>query len=210
MFTRLGFGTFALSVMCFPARSQAPKPGPPCKLGEPHPLAIVIDHAPAEVEYPGGQIHIVFKNVSDHTITVLRANPEVLYLADVVDSAGRKVPLTEAGRGLYAPPTSTSVYASSGLGITYVDLAPGQESQISWSIASYFDISKPDKYRVTVSRTFLGKSICSNTGSEQEFDWTRILGRFLEDYKFGPGRRHALRLQEEIAQILGATTAAQQ
>ena len=154
----------ALSVLCWPARSQPPKRGPPCKLGEPHPVAIVIDHPPpAEVEFPGGRIHIVFKNVSDRTITVLRGNPEALYLADVVDSAGRKVPLTEAGKGLYAPPTPTTVYASSGLALEDVDLAPGQESQVAWSIASYFDISKPAKYRITVSRTFLGQSICSNT-----------------------------------------------
>ena len=32
-------------------------------------------------------------------------------------------------------------------------------------------------------------------GSPQEFDGTRILGCFLEDHKFGPGRGHALGLQ---------------
>ena len=33
-------------------------------------------------------------------------------------------------------------------------------------------------------------------GSPQEFDWTRILGCFLEHDEFGPGRGHALSLQE--------------
>jgi hypothetical protein len=32
-------------------------------------------------------------------------------------------------------------------------------------------------------------------GSTREFDWTRILGRFLENYEFGLGRRHPLGLQ---------------
>jgi hypothetical protein len=36
-------------------------------------------------------------------------------------------------------------------------------------------------------------------GSPREFDRTRILGCFLEDHKFGPGRGHALSLQEQIA-----------
>lgn len=32
-------------------------------------------------------------------------------------------------------------------------------------------------------------------GSPQEFDCSRILGRFLEDHEFGPGCSHALSLQ---------------
>jgi len=35
-----------------------------------------------------------------------------------------------------------------------------------------------------------------NGGSPQEFVGTRIIGRFLEDHEFGPGRRHTLALQE--------------
>jgi hypothetical protein len=33
------------------------------------------------------------------------------------------------------------------------------------------------------------------SGSPREFDRTRVLGCFLEDHKFGPGRCHALSLQ---------------
>jgi hypothetical protein len=39
------------------------------------------------------------------------------------------------------------------------------------------------------------KPILTIFGSPQEFDGTRILGCFLEDHKFGPGRGHALGLQ---------------
>jgi hypothetical protein len=35
-------------------------------------------------------------------------------------------------------------------------------------------------------------------GSPQEFGGTRILGCFLEDHKFCPGRGHALGLQQQI------------
>jgi hypothetical protein len=38
-------------------------------------------------------------------------------------------------------------------------------------------------------------------GSAQEFGWTRILGHFLEDYKLGSSRGHALGLQQQIAQV---------
>ena len=41
-------------------------------------------------------------------------------------------------------------------------------------------------------------------GSEQEFDEGRILGRFLDDYEFGPSRRRAPRLEQQIPQILVA------
>jgi hypothetical protein len=39
-------------------------------------------------------------------------------------------------------------------------------------------------------------------GSEQEFGGSRILGCFLEDHELGPGRRHALGLQQQVAQVL--------
>jgi len=42
----------------------------------------------------------------------------------------------------------------------------------------------------------------SKSGSPQEFDGTRILGRFPEDHKFGVGRRYALRLKQQVAQVL--------
>ena len=47
-------------------------------------------------------------------------------------------------------------------------------------------------------------------GSEQEFAEPRILGGFLENQEFGLGRRHALDLQQQVAQILVSPTAAQQ
>jgi hypothetical protein len=42
-------------------------------------------------------------------------------------------------------------------------------------------------------------------GLPQEFGGTRILGRFLEDYEFGPGRGHTPSLQQQIAGVLVAT-----
>src|SRR6516165_1068237 len=52
---------------------------------------------------------------------------------------------------------------------------------------------------------FLPSGIDAHTnrkrGSPQESDETRILGRFLEDYEFGSGRRHSLGLQQAVAQI---------
>jgi hypothetical protein len=39
-------------------------------------------------------------------------------------------------------------------------------------------------------------------GSPQEFDGTRILGRFPEDHKFGLGRRYVPRLKQQVAQVL--------
>jgi hypothetical protein len=47
-------------------------------------------------------------------------------------------------------------------------------------------------------------------GSPQEFDGTRILGGFPENHKFGPGRSHALSLQQQVAQVFIGTAAAQQ
>ena len=41
-------------------------------------------------------------------------------------------------------------------------------------------------------------------GSPQEFDGTRILGRFPEDHKFGLGRRYALRLEQQVARVIFA------
>ena len=39
------------------------------------------------------------------------------------------------------------------------------------------------------------------SGSAQEFDGTRILGRFPEDDEFGLEGGHPLRLQQEVAEI---------
>ena len=47
-------------------------------------------------------------------------------------------------------------------------------------------------------------------GSPQEFDGARILSRFPENHEFGPGRRHALALQQQVAQVLVSPPAAQQ
>jgi len=47
-------------------------------------------------------------------------------------------------------------------------------------------------------------------GSAREFDEARILGCFLENHKFGPGGRHALGLQQQVAKVLVAATAAEQ
>ena len=46
-------------------------------------------------------------------------------------------------------------------------------------------------------------------GSEQEFDRRRILGCFLENHEFGLGRCHALGFQQEIPQVLMASTTEQ-
>ena len=153
----------ALFMMCLPDGAQPPKRGAPCQAGEPHPLAIIIDHSPPNYAGVGPWIHITFKNVSDHTLKIRKDNPEVLYLADIVDSAGRKVALTEVGRSFYSPPTPTSVFVSSGEITADVDLAPGQDLQSIWGVDAYYDMSKPGKYRVTVSRTFENQTICSNT-----------------------------------------------
>lgn len=48
------------------------------------------------------------------------------------------------------------------------------------------------------------------TGSEQEFDGDCILGRFLEYHEFGSGHGHALGLQQEVAKVFVAASAAQQ
>ncbi len=50
----------------------------------------------------------------------------------------------------------------------------------------------------------------SLTGSPQEFDQTRILGRFLEHDEFGPSGRHALGFQEQVAEVFVAAAASQQ
>ncbi len=126
-------------------------------------MAILIDHSPPNYAGAGPWIHIAFKNVSDQTLKVRKGNPETLYLADILDSTGRKVALTEVGRNFHAPPTPTTVFASSGLGTVDVDLAPGQDLQSIWGIDGYYDMSKPGKDRVTVSRTFANQTICSNT-----------------------------------------------
>jgi hypothetical protein len=42
-------------------------------------------------------------------------------------------------------------------------------------------------------------------GSAQEFVETRILGCFLKNDEFGLGDRHALRLEQEIGEVLVAT-----
>jgi hypothetical protein len=47
-----------------------------------------------------------------------------------------------------------------------------------------------------------------NMGSEQEFDGGRILSRSLDHHEFGPGGRHALRLEQQIPQILVAAAPA--
>ena len=152
----------ALAAM-LPAFGQPPKPGVPRQPGEPHPTAILIDHSPPSYAGVGPWIHITFKNVSDQTLRVRKGNPEVLYLAAVSDSAGRKVALNEFGGRFFAPPTPTTVFVSSGLVTGDVDLAPGQDLQSIWRVDTYYDMSKPGKYRVTVSRTFEGLTICSNT-----------------------------------------------
>ena len=46
-------------------------------------------------------------------------------------------------------------------------------------------------------------------GSAQEFVETRILGGFLKDDEFGLGGRHALGLEQQIAQILVAAAPSQ-
>ncbi len=152
----------ALAAM-LPAFGQPPKPGVPCQPGEPHPMAILIDHSPPSYAGAGPWIHISFKNVSDRTLKVRKGNPESLYLADILDSTGRKVAFTEVGRYFHAPPTPTTVYKSFGEVTADVDLAPGQDLQSIWGVDAYYDMSKPGKYRVTVSRTFEGQTICSNT-----------------------------------------------
>ena len=116
----------ALSMMCLPAGAQPPKPGPPCQPGEPYPMAIIIDHTLPNSVGVGPRIHITFKNVSESTLKVRKNNPEVLHLAAVADSAGRKMPLTEFGRRLSAPSTPTTVFVSSGEVTADVDLAPGK------------------------------------------------------------------------------------
>ena len=47
-------------------------------------------------------------------------------------------------------------------------------------------------------------------GSEQQFDSARILGCFSESDEFRLQRRHALGLEEEVAQVLVAATATEQ
>ena len=51
------------------------------------------------------------------------------------------------------------------------------------------------------------KEVETKNGSEQEFDGRCILGRFLDHHEFGPGGRHALRLEQQISQVLVAAAA---
>ena len=69
---------------------------------------------------------------SDRTLKVRKDNPEVLYLAHIVDFAGRKVALTELGKRFHSPPTPTTVFVSSGEVTADDDLAPGQDLQSIW------------------------------------------------------------------------------
>ena len=53
-------------------------------------------------------------------------------------------------------------------------------------------------------------AVLRSTGSPQEFDQTRILGRFLEHDEFGPSGRHTLGFQEQVAEVFVAAAASQQ
>src|SRR5580692_3510885 len=56
------------------------------------------------------------------------------------------------------------------------------------------------------SPSIRGTELSSKFGSAQEFVEARILGGFLKNDEFGLGDRHALSFEQQIAEILVATT----
>ena len=59
-------------------------------------------------------------------------------------------------------------------------------------------------------RRAVSPSLARIRGSPREFGGTSILGGFLENHKFSPGRGYPLGLQEQIAEVLVSAAAAQQ
>jgi hypothetical protein len=66
---------------------------------------------------------------------------------------------------------------------TELVLRQGDDHPEQWRFMPVMSIDKALERRQTI------------VGSAQEFDGSRILSRFLEDHEFGPGGRHALRLE---------------
>lgn len=167
MTTRRRFRIAAtLSLLCVAAII----PRAPCQeahqSGVRRPWTILIDSRPPAdpgLSRSGVWIHIVVMNTSNRTLSIEKANPEDDFLASIIDSAGRKVGLTEGGKHRYAAATPNSVLIGGGAATMTVRLAPGKDVQYDWRLDWLFDLSRPGKYRVFVSRVLEGHTIRSNT-----------------------------------------------
>lgn len=154
----------ALCALFLPRISQwVPSPDAACRPGEPHPLVIIIEPSSAAGITPSTSvgIHIILRNVSDRTLTIEKSDPELQFSAAVVDSQQRRAGLTQRGKNLYHPPPNSIFVGGGGP----IPLAPRDELQYEWQLSDFFDLSRPDTYRVTITRAFepLKQTISSNT-----------------------------------------------
>ena len=122
--------------------------------GEPHSLVIVIEPMRrAGIAEAGDSetIHIVVRNVSDHTVVTDESTAPTLFAARILDELGHSVALTPLGDRFYHPPPN-SVFVVTSMAIRA--LAPREEIQCDWKLSELFDLSKPGKYRVMLMRDF--------------------------------------------------------
>lgn len=140
-----------------------PVPFTSCDPSSPKILALEI-HAESETTQDV-TLGISIKNVSQKTITVERRDPQRLFAARVLDSVGKPVELTPAGKDLYAPAKPDEVLAESAIGP--VQLKPEESLDLAWRISDIFDLSKPGTYSIALKEEIDNPSpkgtLCSNT-----------------------------------------------
>jgi hypothetical protein len=103
------------------------------------------------------RIKIVLTNMTDHEILIGRYNhpdgPEFEYRFDVRDSQNREVPLTKYGRALNGTPDSGDERHDCGDCSSFVEtVEPHQTTYDEIVISKIYDLSKPGKYIIQVSR----------------------------------------------------------
>ena len=81
---------------------------------------------------------------------------------------------------------------------------------LSWVRAVIDKISQNPQLIVWFGDSGQCLNVAMNIGNDGDFQALRrdstgsaILGCFLEDYKFGPGRRHALSLEKQVTEAFG-------
>lgn len=140
----------------------APPPFDSCNPSSPQILTLAIQEKSANAE--NVTIGIALKNTSEKTFTVQRRDPERVLAARVLDSAGKPVALTPAGKDLYSPAKPNTVLAESGVGP--VQLKPQESLDFGWRISDIFELSKPGTYTVAIKAVItmglLTATACSN------------------------------------------------
>jgi hypothetical protein len=100
------------------------------------------------------KVEIVLKNTSDHELTIGKTNAvsqaEFHYLVEVRDDQGRSAPDTEYGRRVFGRETKkrTILY----WGEAYFTLKPNQTLEDEAVASKLYDMSRPGKYLIQVSR----------------------------------------------------------